>query len=86
MINLFGPRIRKPEQLLGESPDRLTLPERREYAGRWMALEIYTPETLPLRRIEAFAPSARECVVALQARGLDPSRYEYLPVVPGIVS
>ena len=81
---MFGERIRKPEQLLGESPDRLTLSERRAYAGRWIALELYTPETLPLRRIEAIAPSGLACAQALRERGLDPARYEYVPIVPGI--
>lgn len=80
---MFGPPPpRKPEQLLGESPDRLTLAERRAYAGHWIALEIYTPETLPLRRIEAIGPSALACAQALRTRGLDAARYEYNPITP----
>ena len=67
---------------MGESPDRLTLPERRAYTGRWIALENYTPETLPLRRIEAMGASAGECVEALRERGLRPEQYEFQPIQP----
>ena len=42
-----------PQQAIGRSPDRLSLDERRALIGKYVALEIYTPEDLPLRRIEA---------------------------------
>jgi len=63
---------------VGESPDRLTLAEREQYEGWWIALEVYTPETLPLRAIEALAPSAEDCVGMLLKRELDPSCFEFI--------
>lgn len=64
--------------LIGRSPDRLSLAERRQLAGVWMAFEIYSPETLPLRRIEALGRNAVECAKELQARGLDPRQFEFV--------
>ena len=64
-------------QAIGRSPDQLTLPERARFAGMIIALEIYTPESLPLRRIEAIGASIEECVRTLKARGLDPLRFEF---------
>jgi hypothetical protein len=46
--------------------------------GRWVALEIYTPQTLPLRTVEAEGSSAAECAAQLSARGLNPSHFEFL--------
>jgi len=40
-------------------------------------LEIYSPATLPLRRIEAIGDSAAECVNQLRSRGLDPENFEF---------
>jgi hypothetical protein len=71
-----------PEQVVGRSPDRLTLEERARLAGLCIALEIYTPETLPLRRIEAIGKSVEECAGRLKARGLDPTRFEYDRLAP----
>ncbi|SRR5579871_1397679 len=65
------------EQALGRSPDRLNLDERLRLAGKYIALEFYTPDTLPLRRIEAIGDSLEECVRMLKKRGLDPSQFEY---------
>ena len=45
------------EQAIGRSPDRLSLDERVRLAGKYIALEIYTPEGAPLRRIEAIGDS-----------------------------
>jgi hypothetical protein len=64
-------------QAIGRSPDQLTLPERTRFAGMYIALEIYTPESIPLRRIEAIGNSIEECVRTLKARGLDPLRFEF---------
>jgi len=64
-------------QAVGRSPDQLSLEERARFAGMRVALEIYTPETLPLRRIEAIGNSLEECVRMVKARGLDPMRFEY---------
>ena len=55
----------------------MTLEERLALTGKVIALEIYTPDTLPLRRIEAIGDSAAECVGQLRARGLDPMRFEF---------
>jgi hypothetical protein len=65
------------EQAIGRSPDRLSLDEHVRLAGKYIALEIYTPEVLPLRRIEAIGDSLEECVRMLKKRGLDPALFEY---------
>jgi hypothetical protein len=64
------------EEILGRSPERLTLGEQQELSGKFIALEIYTPQTLPLRRIEAVAEGPAACLEQLQKRGLDPSKFE----------
>jgi hypothetical protein len=70
--------VRTPEALIGESPERLTLPECERYAGWWMALELYTPETLPLRLVEALGRSSTDCIAQLNKRGLAPANFEYV--------
>jgi hypothetical protein len=65
---------------VGRSPERLSLEERFALAGRYVALEIYTPAAIPLRRIEAIGDSTGECVRGLRARGLDPARYEFVRI------
>jgi len=67
---------------IGRSPDRLTLEERRALAGQFIALEIYTPEALPLRRIEAIGNTMQDCVRQLASRGLDPLRFEFSRLAP----
>ncbi len=64
-------------QFLGREPERLTLAEQEALTGKWMAFEIYTPKTLPLRRIEALGDSVEDCTRQLQARGLDPRTFEF---------
>jgi hypothetical protein len=64
-------------RLVGRGPDQLTLEERARFAGKYIAMEIYTPETLPLRRIEAIGDSIEECIRMLNSRGLDPRKFEY---------
>ena len=64
-------------QAIGRNPDRLTLEERMTLAGKFVALEVYSPDTLPLRRIEAIGNSMEDCVRMLQSRGLDPRKFEY---------
>ena len=66
-----------PRQALGRNPDRLTVEERMALAGKYIALEVYSPATLPLRRIEAIGKGIDECVRMLQSRGLDPRQFEY---------
>ena len=62
---------------LGRNPDRLTLTERQALAGKYIALEIYSPEAIPLRRIEAIGDSLAECLRSLKSRGLDPRQFEF---------
>ena len=62
---------------IGRNPDRLTLAERLALAGKCIALEVYSPETTPLRRIEAIGESIADCVRTLRSRGLDPQQFEY---------
>ena len=63
--------------LIGREAEGLTLKERLALAGRWIALEIYTPQTLPLKRIEAIGDSAEDCARQLKARGLYPAIFEF---------
>jgi hypothetical protein len=50
--------------------------------GKFIALEIYSPDTLPLRRIEAIGDSVVECAAQLRARGLDQANFEFSRLVP----
>jgi len=65
------------EKFVGRAPERLTLEEREFLVGRYFAREVYTPERLPLQRIEALGDSVQECVAMLRRRGLDPLHYEF---------
>ena len=67
-----------PKRAIGHAPEDLTLEERLSLAGKIVALEIYTPDTLPLRRIEGIGDSAAECVGQLRTRGLDPIDFEFI--------
>ena len=71
-----------PKGAIGRAPERLTLEERHALVGKYVALEIYTPETLPLRRIEAIGDSVTGCVRQLQERGLDPGDFEFTRLGP----
>jgi hypothetical protein len=71
-----------PQQAIGRAPERLSLEERHALTGKHIALEIYTPETLPLRRIEAIGDSVAECVRQLASRGLDPMHFEFTMLGP----
>ena len=66
-----------PRVALGRNPDRLSLEERMALAGKYVAMEVYTPEALPLRRIEAIGDSIADCVRMLKERGLDPMQFEF---------
>jgi hypothetical protein len=63
---------------IGRPIEGLKLSERWRLTGKWVALEIYTPERLPMRILEAVGDSVAECAALLANRGLDPTRYEYL--------
>jgi hypothetical protein len=67
---------------LGRNPDRLTLTERRALVGKYIALEVYSPETIPLRRIEAIGDSVAECLRILESRGLDARLFEFTRLAP----
>jgi hypothetical protein len=70
------------EQALGRNPDQLSLEERAALAGKYIALEIYTPDALPLRRIEAIGDSIEQCVRMLRDRGLEPEKFEFSRLAP----
>ncbi len=65
------------DRALGRSPEELSLDERVHLTGKFIALEMYTPQALPMRRIEAIGDSLGECVRVLKARGLDPALFEF---------
>jgi hypothetical protein len=64
-------------KVVGRAPDQLSLAERASMRGRWIALEIYSPSTLPLKRIEAVGSNPAECAAELQRRGLNPMEFEF---------
>ncbi len=68
--------------MIGRSPEGLTLKERSALAGKFVALEVYTPAALPLRRIEAIGDSAAGCIRQLRERGLDPAGFEFIRMAP----
>ncbi len=65
-------------RVIGRAPERLTLEERSRLAGRWLAFEVYTPQTQPLKRIEAVGQDVAACVEQLEKRGLDPRNFEFV--------
>ena len=71
-----------PKKILGRAPERLTLEEAQALAGKFIALEIYTPETTPFRRIEAIGDTTDECIRQLTGRGLDPGNFEFTRLKP----
>jgi hypothetical protein len=75
-------RLMPDETPIGRAPEDLTLPQRSRLAGQFAALEIYSPAETPLRRIQATGASAEECARLLQARGLDPRRFEFVRLTP----
>jgi hypothetical protein len=70
------------DRAIGRAPEELTLEERLELAGKHIAMEVYTPEALPFRRIEAIGDSILICVEMLKRRGLDPRRFEFTRLAP----
>lgn len=63
---------------VGTNPDELSLRERSELAGQWLALEIYHPANLAMRRISAVGPSPDACRRSLQEQGKEPAAYQYV--------
>ncbi len=64
-------------KFIGREPERLNLEDRTALAGKWVALEMYSPSTLPARRIEAVAESPGGCIQQLNERGLDARVFEF---------
>ncbi len=71
-----------PQQAIGRAPERLTLEERLALTGKFVALQVYTPEALPLRRIEAIGDSVDQCVAQLIRRKHDPAAFEFSRLEP----
>ncbi len=63
-------------QVIGRALESLSLDQRHALANKWIAWQVYTPQTLPLRRIEAVGETQMECIQQLAARGLDPRECE----------
>ncbi len=66
-----------PADLIGAELDRLTLKQQIALGGSWIALEIYTPDNLALRRIAAVGDSAADCLRQIVGRGADPMAFEF---------
>lgn len=80
--NMSATAAQDASRALGRNPDRLTLAERLALTGKYIALEIYSPETIPLRRIEAIGDSMADCLSMLKSRGLDPAHFEFSRLAP----
>ncbi len=66
------------DSFLGRAPESLNAAEFNALHGVWVAVELYSPATTPLRRIQALASNPGACLEQLAARGLDPRQYEVL--------
>ncbi len=78
---------------IGRAVDELSLSERLEYAGKWMAFRMYTPPgkvsregveyvDVRLRKIEAAGSNFEECHSQLRSRNLDPAEFEFTLLNP----
>lgn len=77
----FRPHI-QPERTIGRALERLSIDELASLAGKFVAIEIYTPKTTPLKTIQAIGDSAGECIAQLASRGLDPRNFEFTMLKP----
>ena len=77
----------------GKAPEDLTLTERAELAGKYIALEFYAPTVLgqiggkpevalKLRRIAAIGDTPEGCILQLKQAGEDPANYEFTRLKP----
>ncbi|MBI4889894.1 MAG: hypothetical protein HY821_04660 [Acidobacteria bacterium] len=69
-------------KLIGRAPEQLSLDEKARLAGKWVALEAYSPATLPLKRIEAIGATPAECFAELRRRQLDPRDFDIILAKP----
>lgn len=72
------------QRAIGRSPESLSLEDRALLTGKFIAMEMYSPDTLPLRRIEAIGDNIGDCVRTLKSRGLDPTIFEYSQLHPAL--
>jgi hypothetical protein len=72
------PTALDPQSVLGRAPESLEIGELRALHGQWVAVELYSPATTPLRRIKAIAATPAACLDQLAALGLDPRQHEVL--------
>jgi hypothetical protein len=63
-------------KLVGFEIDGLDYQQRLALAGKYVALELYSPQTKPVRKIEAVSDSPSGRIRDLKARGLDPAQFE----------
>jgi hypothetical protein len=68
------------QRFIGRAPESLNLRETRTLSGHWVAVEVYTPATCPLRRIKALGDSVADCFRQLTSLGLDPREYEVFAI------
>ena len=73
-------QVETARKLIGQPIDGMSLDDRWKFSGVWVALEVYTPQEMPLRIIEAAGASAQECIQQLASKGLDVSRFEFIPL------
>lgn len=63
---------------LGHAPEELSLPLRTSLNGLWVALELYDPHRLPLRKIVAVASTPSQCFSDLKAKGHNLALFEVI--------
>ncbi len=63
-------------ELVGLAIDELSWEQKRRADGQWVAVRIYDPVSLPLRKIEAVGNSAAEVLGRVAERGEDARRFE----------
>jgi hypothetical protein len=78
-VTAVSPR-REFARFIGKSLDGVSVGDRWKLAGAWMATELYSPQRLPLRLMEAIGADAAECIRQLRQRALDPELFEYTPI------
>ena len=72
------PKELDASRFLHRSPDSFQPSEWRAVHGLWAAFELYSPQTTPLRRIQALGATAAECMASIAGQGLPASNFEYV--------